>query len=272
MRTGASDLLLAFLRRDAFFYASYRFGFALDLVSVLLSTATFFFVARLIGDRALPSLAAYGGDYFAFVLIGIAFSACQGVCLHSFSQSVRKEQLFGTLESVLTSRVSFPWLILASSQWDFLYAGLQVGLYLGAGTLFFGLALPAANLAAFSLVLAFTAAAFLSIGLASAAVILRFRRGDPAAWLIAAASDLLAGVYFPVSILPEPLRLLSKLVPMTHSLEGLRMTLLGSAGVADVLPQILALAAFSAVLGPLGVLSLRLALDEARKNGSLGHY
>ncbi|MFA6317935.1 MAG: ABC transporter permease [Elusimicrobiota bacterium] len=267
-----ASVLFAFLRRDAFLYASYKFSFVLDLASVLLSTATFFFVARLVDPAALPAMAAYGGRYFAFVLIGIAFSACQGVCLHSLAQSVRREQLFGTLESVLTAPASLPLVILASSQWNLLYAALQVGFHLGIGILVFGLSLPPVDIVAAALMLILTAAAFLGIGMISAAFILRFKRGDPAAWLIAAASDLLAGVYFPVSILPKPLQALADLVPMTHALEGLRLVLLRSASLSEVLPHALALAAFPVVLLPLGILGLRTAFDRARADGSLGHY
>lgn len=267
-----SRILLAFLVRDARIQLSYRLEFVLNAFSILSSVATFYFVARLFGAAAAPALAGYGGDYFAFVLIGIAFSTYQGVGLRSLAASIRQEQYLGTLESVLAAPVRLPVFLIASAQWDFLYATLEVALYLGAGVLLFGQRFPGADLPAALLMLSLSLAAFLSIGILSAAFILRFKRGDPIAWLVGAASELLGGVYFPVDILPGWLRRLSALAPMTHSLEGLRRALLQGAGPAGVARPALALAAFTAVALPAGVLLFRRALDAARRDGTLGHY
>lgn len=263
-------LFLAFLRRDALYHLSYRFQFALEMLSIVLYVATFHFVGKMFG--AAEALAAYGGDYFPFVLIGIAFAGYQSAGLHSLADSIRHEQTIGTLESVLASPVKIPVFLLASVQWSFLYATLEAAVYLAAGILLFGAAFPAAHIGAALLVAALTLCAFLSVGLLSAAFIIRFKRGDPVAWLLAAVSDLLGGVFFPVSVLPEPLRALSSLVPMTHALEGLRLALLRGAGVAEVAAQAGALAVFSAVLMPLGLFAFRRALEASRRDGSLGHY
>lgn len=265
-------VLYAFLRRDALQKFSYRTAFVLEVVSVLLSVATFYYVAKLIGPAALPALSAYGGDYFAFVLLGIAFSSYQSVGMHSFSENLREEQVTGTLESLLAAPVGLPALLLGFAQWDILYATSQTALYLLAGTAVFGASFHAAGLPAALLIFALTLTSCAGLGLFSAAFILMFKRGDPVAWLVAAASELLGGVYFPVAILPDWLRTLSLFIPMTHSLEGMRLALLKSASVREVAPQAAALALFTAVFLPLGAVFFRKALARAKKDGSLGHY
>lgn len=261
----------AFLKRDALSNFSYKLQFTLDLLSIVFSVATFYFVARLFGTVPLPALEAYGGDYFSFVLIGISFSAYQGVGLHSFSSSIRQEQYLGTLESVMAAPVRVPVFLLASAQWDFLYATLQVVLYLLAGV-FFGLRFPDSHIPAALLLTVLTVAAFSSLGVLSAAFIIKYKRGDPVTWLISTASELLGGVFFPVAVLPSSLQSLAQFVPMTHALEGLRASLLRGAGFAETAPQALALAAFTVVTMPLGILFFRKSLDGARREGSLGHY
>ncbi len=270
--TALARVLWAFLRRDILSSLSYRLGMALEALSIVLSVATFYFVAKLLGPQAAPALAPYGGDYFPFVLVGLAFSAYQNVGLHSLAQSIRHEQYLGTLESVLAAPVGVPAFLLGSAQWDFLAATLQVSIYLLAGTMLFGAGFPLANLPAAALALAFTLAALASIGLLSAAFILKFKRGDPVAWVLGAVSELLGGVYFPLSLLPEWLRGLSLLVPMSHALEALRLSLLKSATIAQIAPRLAALAAFTVILLPLGLLAFRAALREARADGTLGHY
>lgn len=265
-------IMAAFLRRDALIQMSYRLAFVLDILSIVFSVATFYFVSRLVGPSSEGLLSSYGGQYFPFVLIGIAFSTYQGVGLHSFAQSIRQEQYLGTLESVLAAPVSPSSFLLASAQWDFLYATLQVTIYFCAAAAVFGFRLPNADWAAAAVILALTMAAFLSLGILSAAFVLTSKKGDPVTWLVSTASELLGGVFFPIALLPDSLKAVSNFIPMTHALEGLRKTLLGGASLSAVRGDAFFLGAFTAIFLPLGVWFFRRALAHARRAGSLGHY
>ncbi|MBI3550310.1 MAG: ABC transporter permease [Elusimicrobia bacterium] len=265
-------ILFAFLWRDVRIQLSYRVEFVLNLLSILFAVGTFYFVSKLIGAAPLPDLAAYGGAYFPFVLIGVAFSTYQGVGLRSLAQSIRQEQYLGTLEPVLSSPVRLPLFLFASAQWDFLYSTFEVGVYLAVGILVFGARYPHANLASAFVMLALTLSSFLSIGVMSAAFILRYKRGDPVAWIVGTASELLGGVYFPISVLPPWLKAASLLVPMTHALEGLRRAALKGDSLWEVRGPAMSLAAFTALVMPLGIWLFRRSLDAARRDGSLGHY
>ena len=72
--------------------------------------------------------------------------------------------------------------------------------------------------------------------------------------------------------LPGGLKKFALLIPMTHALEGLRKTLLVGAGWREVLPQMTALAIFSLVMWPVGVVTFGSALRRAKAEGTLGHY
>lgn len=265
-------VLLAFLARDARIRLSYRLEAAIYALSVLLHAGTFYFVARMLGKAAVPALADYGGDYYPFVLVGIAFSAYQAAGLRAFTRSLREEQCLGTLEQVLASPARIPVLLLAWAQWDFLYATAEVLLYLLLGAGLFGLSFGRCNPSAAFCVLLPALAAFMGLGLLSAAFVMRFKRGDPVAWLLGAASELLGGVYFPVILLPPWLKAFSSALPMTHALEGLRRSLLQGVPLSGVLPQALALSAFAALSVPLGLFCFQKSLNAARSDGSLGHY
>lgn len=264
--------LWGFFHRDMNIHTSYKFGFIFELFSVFFDATTFYFVSKIFGGAAVPSLKPYGGDYFSFVLIGIAFANYQQVGLNAFSQSIRQEQYLNTLEPLMLTPVSIGEFLLGSALWDFFYATLQVGLYLAVGVMVYGLNLPNAQVGPALAVLALTIFAMMGLGVLSAAFIMRFKRGNPVTWFVATASELLGGVLFPVAMLPEGLKKISQIIPMTHALEGLRKTLLSGAGWKDVSPQMGALAIFIAVLWPLGVLAFSLALRRSRADGTLGHY
>jgi ABC-2 type transport system permease protein len=264
--------LWAFFRRDALIHTSYKVGFFVDLAGVFFTAATYYFVSRFFGASASPFLKDYGGDYFAFVLIGVAFAAYQNVGLNSFSQSLRQEQFLNTLEPLLMTPVNTPRFLVGSSLWDFLYATVRVALYLILGAVFFGFRMSHARVGPALAVLVLTLFAFMGLGVFSASFIMRFKRGNPVTWFMEATSNLLGGVFFPIVALPLGLQKAALFIPMTHALEGLRKSLLMGAGWRDVSPQLAALALFIAVLWPLGVFVFSRSLRRARADGTLGHY
>ncbi len=264
--------LQAFLLRDFYQTISYRFAFLLDIASVFFNAATFYFVAQLFDAGVSGHLASYGGQYFPFVLIGIAFSTFQTAGLTSFSQNIRSEQYMGTLESVLATPVTIPVYLAGSSLWDFLYATGEVVFYFVVGFALFGLTLGNANFFAGAVSVLLTLTTFMGLGMVAAAFILRFKRGNPVTWVLVTASELMGGVYFPPDILPDWMKSISNWIPMTHALKALRQSLLSNAGFGDIQPHLLFLLGFSVVIWPVGIFAFKFALKRSQIDGSLSHY
>lgn len=263
---------LAFIKRDLLTETSYRFSFLLDIFGILFSVLTFYFIARLFGEKASPYLARYGGNYFPFVLIGIAFSTYLGIGLDSFSSALRSEQVLGTLEAILVTPTRIPTLLCSVSTWNFLSGTLSVLIYLLLGVFCFGVKLKLEQFLPAFVVLILTITSFSSLGIISAAFIMVFKRGSPINWLFGAASTLLGGVFYPIAILPQPLQKLSIYLPITHSLKGIRGALLGGEGWSALAPHIGALLLFTLILMPIGTLLFKYALKKAKIDGSLVQY
>ena len=264
--------LTAFFVRDLRQTMSYRLAFILDVGSVIFKAATFYFVAQLFGEAAASHLADTGGAYFPFVLIGIAFSSYQTVGLNSFAQSLRQEQFIGTLESILATPIRIPVFLAGSALWDFFYATLEIGLYFVVAFVGFGLRFQNTNVGAAVASAVLTLTAFMGLGILAAAFILRFKRGNPITWLIAATGELFGGVFFPVSILPDQMKAVSRWIPMTHALSALRKSLLTGASFMDISQELIFLAVFTVLVWPLGVVAFQWALRRSQSDGSLGHY
>lgn len=263
---------LAFLKKDLQTETSYRFSFFLQLWGVFFAVLVFYFIADLFGEAAAPYLAPYGGDYFSFVLIGIAFQGYFSVGLSSFANSLRQAQTTGTLEAMLTTPTGLSTIILSSAQWEFVMTTLRVAVYLAVGAIFLGVDLGEANYPAAALILLLTVITFSSLGIIAASFIMVVKRGDPVTWFFSSASSLLGGVYFPITILPEPVRVFSQLLPITYALNGMRLALLQGASLPELLPDSLALVIFSALLLPASLLAFRYAVRRAKREGSLTHY
>lgn len=266
---------MAFLKKDFLLEISYRFSFFLQFGGIFFSVVMFYFVAELIGEApsVQQSLSRYGGDYFSFVLIGIAFSNFLAVGLGSFSTSIRGEQMMGTLEAMLVTPTRLSTIILSSSQWSFAFTSLRVGMYLLLGAVFFGVDFSNAKVLPALAALVLTVIAFSSLGIISASFIMIFKRGDPIAWIISTSSTLLGGVYYPISILPEWLQGFSYLFPITYALDAIRLSLLQGEGFSsDVGRDLLALVVFSVITLPISLVVFRYAVSRAKKDGSLAYY
>lgn len=262
----------AFFLRDFRQNLSYKFSFFLDIASVFFNAATFYYVAKLFDTSTNNNLQTYGGAYFPFVLIGIAFSTYQTTGLTSFSQSLRQEQYLGTLESILVAPINIGTFLAGSALWDFFYATFEVAFYFLVGFLAFGLTLPNANLLPAFVAMVLTLTTFMGLGVLAAAFILKFKRGNPITWAIATSSELMGGVYFPTTILPNWLKSISDWIPMTHALGALRKTLLSNAGFNDIKDHLIYLGVFTIIIWGLGLVAFQLSLSRSQQDGSLGHY
>ena len=117
-----------------------------------------------------------------------------------------------------------------------------------------------------------TILAFSGIGILSVSFVLYLKRGDPITWVISMMSALFGGVFFPPESTYPWVVSISHLLPITYALRAFRRALLQGSGFGTLLPDLLVLALFSAVLLPLGVLAFRLAVRRARQEGSLIQY
>ena len=262
----------AFVKRDFIQDASYRLNFIFSLVGIFFSCLTFFFLSRLFAGQQTQTLIPYGGEYFPFALVGIAFYSFLGVGLSSLADSISRAQTTGTLEALLVTPTGVTTIVFSSTLFSFLFAAVRVVVYFLFGALFFGVWLGQANLPVAFLVLALSTACFSSMGMISAAFVMVFKRGNPAGWVFGGVSTLFGGVLFPVAVLPVKLQPIAQFLPITHALEAMRLAMLKGAGLSQLAGELQALALFAGVLAPAGVFAFSIAIRRAKKTGSLVQY
>ena len=265
-------LIAAFLKKDFINETSYPFALILQLLSIFFSVGVFYFISRLLGSAASPYLAQYEGDYFSFVLIGIAFASYFGVGLTSFSSNLRQAQTTGTLEAMLATPTRISAIILSSALWDYFLTTVKVIVYIAVGSLLLDVDLGDSNYLAALIILSLSVISFSSIGILAASFIMVLKRGDPIAWFFNAVSGLLGGVYYPLEVMPAWMQWLARWLPITYALEAMRKALLQGASLTSLWTELILLGIFCCVLFPLGLFSFRYAVRLAKIEGSLTHY
>lgn len=241
-------------------------------LAILLTTSSFFLVSKLFAGQNITQLAPYGGDYFPFVLIGIALTDYLTVSSTSFANEIRNAQIMGTLESLLVTPTSIITILLSSFTYKLLSSSIRTLSYLLLGIFMFGIHFSAVHSGALLISFILTLLPFIGLGLFSAAFIIVLKRGSPISMLMAMSGSLLGGVLYPVAVLPTWLKPLSALLPVTHGLEAMRQILLQGAGLEEIMQQLYYLLIFSVIFMAVGIYSTHKALRIARQEGSLLHY
>jgi ABC-2 type transport system permease protein len=261
-------LPLAFLRRDLLISASYRFKFVSGFFSTALTVAAVFFIGSIVGRSTM--LPGSGGSYFSFLMATVAFVGLIGAGT-TLPGAIREAQMAGTMEVVMLSPAPLSVVIYSSTAWTYVMALVRLIAVLAAGMLIFHL-WPHPNLLGALLIAALATLCLTEIGTLSAAFLMVVKNGDP---LVAAYGALMfigGGAIFPVTLLPHPVQLVSALLPLTYALRGIRMALSTGASMSALAPDIWPLLVFAVVLLPVSNFALRLALRQAKKQGSLAQY
>lgn len=261
--------LFAFTHHSFILAWSYKLNFASHYIVPAASVLLFFFLGRLFNQAGVTVVE--GGSYFTYLLIGGAFSRYLELGIRAFAESLREEMLMGTIEPLLATATPIRLALLAPSAWILIEGTLLMFFQLGIGALF-GADFSRANWLSAIIVALAGILSVLSWGVLSAAYTLVFKRSDPINWFIGSIAYVFSGVFFPVSILPPPLQVVSALLPFTYTLRGLRGAMLNGATPAELLPDLLALFLFTGVLLPLALWSMRAAIFRLKRTGELAHY
>jgi ABC-2 type transport system permease protein len=267
-------LFWEFLRRDAKVAMSYRLQFFFNVAGVLSICFTFFFLSLMLErvQHGIGALQKYGGRYFGFVLVGIAFSSFLDSALRTFGAAIRQAQMTGTLEAMLTTRTRIGPLIAGSAIYTLLFTTVRSGLFIFFGTAIFRVPVHLETWPGALAILVLTITSTLALGIFAAGFIVLFKQGDPVTAAIAGLSWLLSGILYPKEILPLWVQEIAYYLPMTHTLESMRLVLLTGAEPGALSRSVVYLAIFSGVGIPVALLWFGHAVGRARIAGSLAKY
>ncbi|MGB7148079.1 MAG: ABC transporter permease, partial [Terriglobales bacterium] len=212
-----------------------------------------------------------GVEYFPFLLVGTGVYTFFIMSAQAFLSAVQEAQQTGTLEVLMTTSTPPAELVILSSISAFAGNLVNLFIYLFAGVAVFRASIHA-NFFSCAVVLVFSLAIALALGIAAATLQVAFQKGAALLWLLSSGIWFLSGTMFPVESLPRPLELLARAVPLTYAINGMREALLQGRSVMAMAPTLAALAGFAAVMLPLALAALSFSLRRARQNGTLSFY
>ena len=283
--------LWAFGLREYRIWQSYRVNQVIWITNLLVTTLLFFLLGKTIAGQASALLgAAYGTNYMSFVVIGVTVNVFINTNLTDPYIRIQRSYFNGTMDLFLLSPMSIYTPLLGLMTKSILDDYPRLFFTFGFGMLLFGATF---NFAAWPLAFLFTAlflAAGFGLGLLSASsfYLLNIKKGTEPVQFVTQQllATLLAGTYYPVTVLPKALQWIACLIPHTYAFDALRRLLGPGAqagvpvlpiqqslpGISPVLVDGGALLLLTLILLPLGVWAYGGGIERARRNGTLTRW
>jgi ABC-2 type transport system permease protein len=200
------------------FYPSNGF---LQVIQSFVNVGIWFFVSLFLQDFATPRLDDYGGDFVAYMVVGVLFFQNTTVMMNLPHQSLSTAFWDKRLEVYHARRYGLWAFITGRFIWMFAYHSLILLLILALAILVAGVHLsPDIQLIpALLYYLIFVLTCF-GIGLAGASnfFVLEVKQGsEPLTWLMNVLARIFSGVYYPLTLLPPALHAVSWFIPHTYA-------------------------------------------------------
>lgn len=252
----------------------YPSNLVLAAVQELTAVGVWYFTARFLDAAASASVAQYGGNYLAYVVVGVLLNQICLAALNGPFTTISEAFWDKRLETYRLSIHGIWANLIGRLVWDVGFSlvlqglALIILLALGGLGLHANLNLPLVVLACLLLV-----AANAGIGLAGASLffLLEVKSGqDPITWAYRYLVMLVSGLYVPLVILPGWLRALGTVLPQTYGLAVVRALVLTGADVHLVAGNLLGLLVVAVIACVAGYGMVTWALRRAERQGGMG--
>lgn len=263
---------LAMARKEFVIMTRYPVEFVASFAQIFAIVALFTLAALTFRGEGRQGASASGG----VVVYGLTLFLFLSDTLWAIGYNIRREQKQGTLEQLyLTPAPKFAGLLARVTN-TLVWTSL---LCLAAFAMMSALVgrLPLANPGAGLLLLAFSLSGTFGLGFAFAGVTLRIgETGQTAANALQFLLLVLCAYFFPFSALPEWMRWISRLIPLSYAVDAFRSTLMdfppGFPELAPIGTETAIVIAFGLAMPAAGYGVYRWAERRARRLGSLSEY
>jgi ABC-2 type transport system permease protein len=258
----------AMFKRDFLLFASYRSRLITTFFSTAVSLTLFYYVSRLVHSRSIGS----PDQYYAFVVVGLVIFGMLTSSLTLPVMTLRSELQTGTFERIVLSPFGAVRAVACLMVFPTALALLTGVVSLGFAGIVFGLSLHWSTVALAIPVALLAAASFAPFGLLMSAAVVLVKQTNAGSTFFVTGVTLLAGVYFPVTLLPSWIRWASEVQPFTPAADLLRHLLVNTPLREGLAGELAKLAGFSLLATPVALFILHLAVQRSRKLGTVIEY
>jgi ABC-2 type transport system permease protein len=254
---------------------TYPFSFIRQCIEPLIFLLPFIVYGLvLIGGRYSDSLMHLvgTGDIVTYIFTGYIIMGFIGTSVWAMGFSIRKEQWYGTLESIYVTPASRISLILGMALHSVVYQGIAVLFEFSVIYAIFGLALRIEGILPALIIFALMMFALCGFGIFVSSLALILKEG----WIISeglySVLMILSPVAYPLTVLPNIAQQMSKVFPTAPALIGMRSFLIENYTPEVIGNVFLHLLALDLAWIIFGIIIFSVTDVYVRKRGTLGKY
>lgn len=228
----------------------------------------------LVGGKTSESLQKLTGtnDLITFVTLGYIFIGFLNMALWAMGFSLRKEQYWGTLESVFAAPVPRWVFALGMALHSTLHQGLMIFFQLLVINLIFKLTINPSGILPSLVIVALMLIALYGFGMMIASLTLILKQG----WLVSEALSgimmVITPIAYPLAVLPVFMQKAALFLPTTYGVMTVRHFLIGENMQFSVAASFLRLIILGVIWVSFGILVFEIIDRRTRRSGTIGHY
>ena len=232
-----------------------------------------FLVYSVAGALSISLIGAAAGDnrLLLTLVVGAVFWNYLSVVFSWIADTIAVERWEGTLEYTMMAPVRRWTQLMGSCLYAMAYGLVHTAAMLIVLALFFPqLSLGSMNFVTAGLFVLLGSFSFVGIGMMAAILpLLYVERGSQMTFVMQSCLLLVSGVYYPISVLPAWMQVISIVSPARYVLDGVRAGLLEGTPITALLGDVFPLIVMGALLIPAGVWAFGRAERYAKRTGKL---
>jgi ABC-2 type transport system permease protein len=259
-----------FVERQKDLYRRYWLWEAVWLIYSLVSVMSIGFLASGLGSLGAAGPAFDMRQAQLYLLAGSVIWSYLSLLFFEVAFAISWERWEGTIEYTFMAPVHRVTHLLAITTFGVVYGLARMAVVVLVAALTFHLDFSRSDLFAAAVVLAASTPPLIGLGiLTSILPLLSPEKGDQMTVAVQGILLLVSGVYYPLAVLPLPLRLVGEASPLTYALEGIRGSVIQGRSVMQMLPTIGLLLAMGVVMVPAALMIFAGAERRAKRLGLL---
>lgn len=231
-------------------------------------------MARFLSGAADGAVSPYGGNYLAYVLVGVLLNQVGLTALLAPAKTISNAFWDKRLETYRLAVQGIWANVVGRLAWQVMFSTVLQVAAAAALVTFGGLHLTSAidwPVAILVWLLMVLAAAGLGLMGASLFFLLEVKNGqDPVTWTYQYLVQIVSGLYVPVVVLPGWLRVIGRVLPQTYTFAAMRLIVLTGAHSAALYGNVAGLSIAAIVAVGAGSLMFRWGLARTERLGGLG--
>ena len=252
---------------------AYLLNFVGSLFVPLVYLMTFYLAVTTLtgGDLTKFHEATGSYDILAYMLVGYIFTSYVDDALWSIGQNLTWAMVSGVFESIMMAPISRVTFLVMQTLSSYIWTTIYTSMLLTSVWLLFGFVLQG-NLPVAALVIVMSVVALYGFGFFYAGVAIQLKGTYKFSYTVQFLLPILCGFSYSILILPAQIQTISRLIPLTYSVDMLRVSVLATIPLIPTDIELVILLIAALIFPYLGYRMYLKLESKARKEGTLGRY